>query len=105
MATTSSDTVSMLSIAAMVAGTDKHANRTLVAAVVLTSICVYGRFIPMYQIAFIPEYTLKKLPPQIWRLATPFWLTGPKFNMLMDPVACTCALASQDIKIHDKNMH
>lgn len=59
-------------------------NSTLVATVVLTSVIVYGKFIPFYYIAFVPNFIYKK--GQVWRLATSFWLTGPKLSMLMDPV-------------------
>ena len=49
---------------------------------------MYAKFLPFYYIAFATDFLYKKFPPQIWRLATPFWLTGPKFNMIMDPLVC-----------------
>ena len=39
-----------------------------------------------YYVAFIYEkvVTLRALP-EIWRLVSPFFITGPKFGLLMDP--------------------
>lgn len=39
-----------------------------------------------YYVAFIYEkvVTLRALP-EIWRLVTPFFITGPQFGLLMDP--------------------
>jgi Derlin-2/3 len=42
--------------------------------------------ISSYYVAFIYEkvVTLRALP-EIWRLVTPFFITGPQFGLLMDP--------------------
>lgn len=38
-----------------------------------------------YYILFYPALLYKKFPPQIWRLVTSFWLTGPQLSILFDP--------------------
>ena len=47
---------------------------------------VHGGFLSPYYVVFLKDtiFTVKRLP-EIWRLITPFLLTGPKFGLLMDP--------------------
>jgi hypothetical protein len=61
-------------------------HRTLVAATVGTSLLVHGQILPPFYVAFLKEtvFTVKQIP-QLWRLVTPFLITGPKFGLLMDP--------------------
>ncbi|KAK5013986.1 Der1-like family-domain-containing protein [Cryomyces antarcticus] len=59
-------------------------SRTLTAAVVLTSVAVYGGLLSGMRVVFYRPWLLT-LFPQLWRLATPFLLTGPKLGMILDP--------------------
>ena len=61
--------------------------RTLVAAAVITSLSAWGIGIPsIYRLVFVSShiFTIKKLP-ELWRLFTPFLITGPQFGLLLDP--------------------
>jgi len=60
--------------------------RTLTAITVALSVPVHMGLINAYYVAFIYEkvVTLRALP-EIWRLVSPFFITGPKFGLLMDP--------------------
>jgi Derlin-2/3 len=58
--------------------------RTLTAAVVAVSTLVYGGLLSAYPILFASE-KLFSLPPQLWRLVTPFLLTKPKLSIILDP--------------------
>ncbi|TKA77237.1 hypothetical protein B0A49_00778 [Cryomyces minteri] len=59
-------------------------SRTLTAAVVLTSAAVYGGLLSGMRVVFYRPWILT-LFPQLWRLVTPFLLTGPKLGMILDP--------------------
>ena len=52
----------------------------------MLSVTVYSGFIDPYYVVYLNYkiFSWKGLP-QIWRLVTPFLLTGPKFGLLMDP--------------------
>ncbi|KAK4969912.1 hypothetical protein LTR66_003056 [Elasticomyces elasticus] len=62
--------------------------RTIAAAAVLLSITCW--LVPgppdPFAVIFIRPYilTLKRIP-QLWRLVTPFFLTGPKLGLVLDP--------------------
>ena len=60
--------------------------RTLTAITVALSVPVHMGLISPYYVAFIYEkvVTLRALP-EVWRLVSPFFITGPKFGLLMDP--------------------
>ncbi|KAK4156300.1 Der1-like family-domain-containing protein [Chaetomidium leptoderma] len=58
--------------------------RTLATAIVVTSIAVHAGLVS-YTWFYFTEDTLLRLPPQIWRLATNFFLSGPKLGIVMDP--------------------
>lgn len=47
---------------------------------------MHGGFLHAYHVVFLREsiFTVSRLP-QLWRLVSPFLLTGPKFGLLMDP--------------------
>lgn len=59
---------------------------TLVAAVLTTSVLVHTGIVSPYPVLFVPEKLLQLPPkiPELWRLITPFLITGPKFGILMD---------------------
>lgn len=59
---------------------------TLVAAVLTTSVLVHTGIVSPYPVLFVSEKLLQLPPkiPEIWRLITPFLITGPKFGLLMD---------------------
>lgn len=61
--------------------------RTLTAATLVTSVLVHTELIPAYYVLYIPKLLFRMPPklPEIWRLLTPFLITGPKFGILMDP--------------------
>jgi len=60
--------------------------RTITAAAVLLSVPTWLGFIDPYFVVFLRYkiFTLTSLP-QLWRIATPFVLTGPKLGMILDP--------------------
>lgn len=58
--------------------------RTLVVGSLLTSVGVYSGLIPFLPLIFIPGRLLA-FPPQIWRLVTSFFITGPKMGIIFDP--------------------
>jgi Derlin-2/3 len=68
--------------------------RTLVAATLLTSVLVHTELIAFYYVAYVQPLILQMPPkwPQIWRVVTPFLITGPKFGILMDPYFCMSTL-------------
>jgi len=42
--------------------------------------------ISAYYVAWITDYVFTwRALPQVWRFVTPFFITGPKFGLLMDP--------------------
>lgn len=53
--------------------------RTITALTFVQSLLVYGGVLSGYYVVFLP-HLLFQLPPQIWRLASPFLLTGPKLS-------------------------
>lgn len=58
--------------------------RTLVVGSFVTSIGVYSNLIPAYPLVFLP-YKIFAFPPQIWRLVTAFFITGPRTGIIFDP--------------------
>ncbi|KAJ9197060.1 hypothetical protein DTO166G4_6825 [Paecilomyces variotii] len=58
-------------------------SRTITALTFVQSALFYGGLLSGYHLVFLP-WNLLKLPPQIWRLATPFFLTGPNIGFLYD---------------------
>ncbi|KAF2434725.1 DER1-domain-containing protein [Tothia fuscella] len=61
--------------------------RTLTAATLLVSVLVHTQMLQFYWVAFLPKLIMQMPPkwPEIWRVITPFLVTGPKFGILMDP--------------------
>ncbi|KAF1957360.1 DER1-domain-containing protein [Byssothecium circinans] len=60
--------------------------RTITAAAVVVSALGYAGIISLMQFIYIKDYVLTvKMLPQVWRLATAFFITGPKFGIVMDP--------------------
>ncbi|KAJ5927989.1 hypothetical protein N7466_006945 [Penicillium verhagenii] len=57
--------------------------RTITALTLVQSALVYGGVLNGYYVIFWPDRILKLLP-EIWRLATPFLLTGPKLSFVFD---------------------
>ncbi|KAL1642078.1 hypothetical protein SLS58_005666 [Diplodia intermedia] len=58
--------------------------RTLVIGSFVTSIGVYSGVVPGYPLVFLP-YKLFAIPPQLWRLATAFFITRPRTGIIFDP--------------------
>jgi Derlin-2/3 len=58
--------------------------RTLATAIVVMSIPVHFQMVS-YVWFYFTEDTLLRFPPEIWRLATCFLLSGPKLGIIMDP--------------------
>lgn len=56
----------------------------MATAILITSIGVYFGFLN-YTWFYFSEDRLFRLPPEIWRLATNFWLSSPKLGIVMDP--------------------
>ncbi|KAI9677538.1 MAG: hypothetical protein M1817_006492 [Caeruleum heppii] len=59
-------------------------SRTLAAAALITSLLVYGALLSASRVIFYLPWILK-FPPELWRLCTPFLITGPKLGILLDP--------------------
>ncbi len=76
--------------------TDIDLSRTLAAATATTSILVYSGILSgKYVIYYTPW--LFKFPPEIWRLVTSFWVTGPQLGILLDTYFCKFHPGSEDI--------
>ncbi|KAJ5414499.1 rRNA pseudouridine synthase [Penicillium cosmopolitanum] len=58
-------------------------SRTLTALTLVQSVLVHGRLLSGYYVIFLPRL-LWKLPPQIWRLVSPFMLTGGNIAFIFD---------------------
>ena len=63
-------------------------SRTLTALTATTSILVYGQLLSGSRIIFYLPWILKFPMPEIWRLATSFWLTGGGLSILFDTYFC-----------------
>ncbi|KFY05151.1 hypothetical protein O988_00224 [Pseudogymnoascus sp. VKM F-3808] len=60
--------------------------RTLTALTFVISVAVYAGLVPhLYGWIFFHHSLIFKFPPQLWRFATCFMLSGPRFGILMDP--------------------
>ena len=64
--------------------------RTITAAAVTISALGYTGLLNLTNYIYIEKYvfTLRMLP-QVWRVLTAFFITAPKFGILMDPYFCT----------------
>jgi Derlin-2/3 len=58
--------------------------RTLATAIVITSIGVHFGLLPFYWVMF-DSHRLFSFPPEIWRLVTPFLISGAQFGLILDP--------------------
>ncbi len=58
--------------------------RTIAASALTLSSLLYSGIIPAKWIIFWPPW-LFKLFPEVWRLVTPFIITGPQLGLLLDP--------------------
>lgn len=61
--------------------------RTVATAAFVTSVGVHLGVIPYSWVAFAP-YFVMRIPPQLWRLATSFLITGSGLSVLMDTYFC-----------------
>ncbi|GAB7347840.1 hypothetical protein MBLNU459_g5374t1 [Dothideomycetes sp. NU459] len=60
-------------------------SRTITAATVVLSVCVWFGLLGAYYVVFIPRSIFQLWIPQLWRFVTPFLITGPKLGLIMDP--------------------
>lgn len=67
-------------------------SRTLTALTVLTSVAVYGGVLDGRRVIFYIPWILKFPTPELWRLFTSFWLTGPNLGVLFDSYFCESLL-------------
>ncbi|SZE99837.1 unnamed protein product [Blumeria hordei] len=58
-------------------------SRTLAASAFLLSISVYTGFVPFHAVIFDPK-NIWTFPPQLWRLVTPFLITGKELGIIFD---------------------
>jgi Derlin-2/3 len=58
--------------------------RTLATAILVSSIAMYTGLLSSWWFYFT-EDRLLRFPPEIWRLATNFFLSGPKIGIILDP--------------------
>ncbi|KAK3685427.1 Der1-like family-domain-containing protein [Podospora appendiculata] len=58
--------------------------RTLATAIFVTSISVHFGLLP-FSWFYFTEDRLFRFPPEIWRLATNFFVSAPQFGIIMDP--------------------
>jgi Derlin-2/3 len=66
----------------------KH--RALATITFTLSLLVYIGVLPYYPFPFIPQAFLQ-LPPELWRIFTPFFLTDPNIGVLLDTYFCKLA--------------
>ena len=60
--------------------------RTITAITVALSVPVHMELISAYYVAWITDHVFTwRALPEVWRFVTPFFITGPKFGLLMDP--------------------
>ncbi|RMZ90763.1 hypothetical protein DV736_g2019, partial [Chaetothyriales sp. CBS 134916] len=59
-------------------------SRTIVAAMFVESVLVYSGLLNSYWILFAPSLIFKLWIPQVWRLVTPFFLTGGGISFIFD---------------------
>ena len=57
----------------------------MTAAAVITSIIVWSGIVNPYYVVFLRRSIFKLWVPQLWRLITPFLVTGPKLGIILDP--------------------
>ena len=62
--------------------------RTLTALTLTTSLLVYGDLLSFGRVVFYLPWILKFPVPELWRLFTAFWVTGPKLDILFDTYFC-----------------
>lgn len=62
--------------------------RTLTATTLATSLLVYGHLLNGNYVIFYLPWVFMKLPPQLWRIVTSFWLTGPGLSIIFDTYFC-----------------
>ena len=70
--------------------------RTITALTLGTSLLCYGGLLSFQRVLFILPWVFKFPFPEVWRLVTPFWITGPKLSIIFDTIFCelTCGLAT-----------
>ncbi|KAF2868434.1 Der1-like family-domain-containing protein [Massariosphaeria phaeospora] len=60
--------------------------RTITALAVIVSALGYSSMISFGHVVFVSDFVFTvKMMPQLWRLVTAFFITNPKFAILMDP--------------------
>ena len=59
--------------------------RTLTALTVIQSALMYSGLVSFYWAPFVPSLIFS-WPPQIYRLVTPFLLTGPRLSFIFDVI-------------------
>ncbi|KAJ6122577.1 Der1-like family-domain-containing protein [Penicillium capsulatum] len=62
-------------------------SRTITALALVQSVLVYSGVLSGYYAVFLPG-RIFKLFPEIWRVATPFLLTGPNLSFFFDLYFC-----------------
>ncbi len=62
--------------------------RTLTALTLITSLLVYGGLLSFARVVFYLPWIFKFPVPEIWRLFTSFWMTGPSLSILFDTYFC-----------------
>ncbi|PWY85671.1 DER1-domain-containing protein [Aspergillus sclerotioniger CBS 115572] len=66
-----------------VRGTAKTSPATLTALTFLQSVLVHGGLLSGYYVLFLPHLVFKTIP-EIWRLFSPFMITGPGLSLIFD---------------------
>jgi hypothetical protein len=74
------------------ADTENH--RTLALATFTFSVLVYTGAFPYHYFPFIPRSFLQ-LPPELWRLVTPFFITGPGLSIFFETYFCERIILSK----------
>ncbi|CAI6333406.1 unnamed protein product [Periconia digitata] len=60
--------------------------RTIATAAVVVSALGYAGILELMQFVYIPQYVFTvSMLPQVWRAITAFFITKPKFGIIMDP--------------------
>ncbi|KAL8961918.1 MAG: hypothetical protein Q9193_001600 [Seirophora villosa] len=81
--------------------------RTWTAATLTTSVLIYGRIINGSRFIFWLPYVFKFPVPEIWRILSAFWITGPDWAILYDTYFCTWSLpcaSTQALTVHSMDV-
>jgi len=60
-------------------------SRTITAAIVVVTLATWMSILNIYYVVFLRYKIFQLFVPEIWRLVTPFLITGPQLGLIFDP--------------------